>query len=118
MMIIRDIVDMVNKEKRKTERTRAAKCAAGYALGLVAVAAVGVAVGMLFAPKSGKETREDIKEKVTDSIETIKDKAQKVKEKLEKNEEDDSEETEKSSEEKPKSKVAVAEKTGTRKNEK
>jgi gas vesicle protein len=79
-MIIRDIVDMVNNEKRKRERARTAKCVAGCTIGMVAVAATGVAVGMLFAPKAGKETREDLKKKATDTIETIKDKAQKVEE--------------------------------------
>jgi gas vesicle protein len=74
MMIIRDIVDLVNKEKRKTERERTLKCVAGCAVGMVAVAAAGVAVGMLFAPKSGKKMREDIKKKAADTVEAIRDK--------------------------------------------
>ncbi len=38
----------------------------GLALGAVIGAAVGVAAGLLTAPKSGKETREDIKNKAGD----------------------------------------------------
>ncbi len=41
------------------------------ALGAVVGAAVGVAAGILTAPKSGKETRDDIKKKAVDA----KDKA-------------------------------------------
>lgn len=37
-----------------------------FALGAVLGAAVGAAVGLLTAPKSGKETREDIKNKATE----------------------------------------------------
>lgn len=73
-MIIKDILDMANREKRKAVRARTAKCVAGYTLGMVAVAAAGVAIGMLFSPKSGKETRGDIKKKVEETIDTIKDK--------------------------------------------
>jgi len=39
---------------------------------------VGVAIGILFAPKSGKETREDLKNKTVNTVETIKDLAQKM----------------------------------------
>ena len=39
----------------------------GLALGAVIGAAVGVVTGVLTAPKSGKETREDIKQKANDA---------------------------------------------------
>lgn len=52
------------------------------ALGIVAAAATGFVAGILFAPKSGKETREDIKRKAGEAkdytVETagvVKDKA-------------------------------------------
>lgn len=35
-------------------------------------AGIGVGLGVLFAPKSGKETREDLKEKMDDLMEKIK----------------------------------------------
>lgn len=59
-MFLEDSLDLVSKEKRKNESVKAAQ---KFAVGMGAVAAVatvGVATGILFAPKSGKETREDL----------------------------------------------------------
>ena len=51
----------------------------------VAGLAVGVGVGMLFAPKSGKETREDLKKYMTDLVNKAKNiDAKEVKENIEK----------------------------------
>ena len=46
----------------------------GIAIGLVAGAILGLAIGFLYAPKSGKETRQLVKEKALD----IKEKAAKA----------------------------------------
>ena len=73
-MILRDLLDLVSNEKRKKERAKAAQ---KFAVGMGVVATVGVATGILFAPKSGKETREDLKSKAVDTMETIKDTVQK-----------------------------------------
>ena len=43
-------------------------------LGLVAAAGVGYVAGLLFAPKSGKETRSDIKSKLDNLKETTSEK--------------------------------------------
>ena len=67
-MILNDLMDLVNKEKRQKERARTAK----YAMGMVAVAAAGVAIGVMFAPKSGKEARESIRKKANETEEIIK----------------------------------------------
>ncbi|MHB1650851.1 MAG: YtxH domain-containing protein [Desulfitobacteriaceae bacterium] len=72
-MILRDLLDLVNKEKRNRVRVKAAQ---KFAVGMGVVAAVGVATGILFAPNSGKETREDMKKKVVNTLETIKEKVQ------------------------------------------
>ncbi len=46
---------------------------------------VGVGLGVLFAPKSGKETRQELKEKADDLLEKVKNiKAKDVKEAIEK----------------------------------
>jgi gas vesicle protein len=71
-MFLEDSLDLVSKEKRKNESVKAAQKFA-----VAAVATVGVATGILFAPKSGKETREDLKEKAVNTVETIKDTVQK-----------------------------------------
>jgi len=73
-MILRDLLDLVSKEKRKKERVKVAQ---KFAVGMGVVAAVGVATGILFAPKSGKETREDLKKKALNIGETIKGTVQK-----------------------------------------
>ncbi len=44
----------------------------GFGIGLILGLAVGVALGFLFAPRSGKETRERLKDKASDVSETVK----------------------------------------------
>jgi len=43
-----------------------------FGIGLILGLAVGVALGFLFAPRSGKETRELLKGKASDVSETVK----------------------------------------------
>jgi len=45
----------------------------GFGIGLILGIAVGAALGFLFAPRSGKETREMVKDKAVDVSETVKD---------------------------------------------
>jgi gas vesicle protein len=54
--------------------------AKGLVIGLLAGAVFGVAVGMLYAPKSGAETREMLKEKATEAREKAGEFVEKVKE--------------------------------------
>ena len=56
--------------KKQARRERGTGLAAGIAAGAV----IGAAVGILFAPKSGKETRADIKEKTGDVASAVKEK--------------------------------------------
>ena len=58
------------REKKK-EGSKAAAVAAGILLG----AAAGVAIGLLAAPKSGKDTRDDLKEKAEKAAESTYKKA-------------------------------------------
>jgi gas vesicle protein len=46
---------------------------ARFGIGLILGLAVGVALGFLFAPRTGKETRGLIKNKTADVSETVKD---------------------------------------------
>lgn len=73
-MILRDLLDLVSKEKRRQERVKAVQ---KIAVGMGVVAAVGVATGIIFAPKSGKETRKDLKNAAVNAVETIQDTVQK-----------------------------------------
>ena len=49
------------------------------AVKLLAVAAIGFAAGVLLAPKSGKQTRDDLKRKMFDAKDFASDKAEQVK---------------------------------------
>lgn len=71
-MILKDFLELVNKAKKKRQHMETAKKVAVYAGIAAGVAAVGVAAGVLLAPKAGKETREDWKKKVSDAVSKLK----------------------------------------------
>lgn len=82
-------IEKEREVRRKIRREKAATAAK-----LVAGAAVGAGVGILFAPKSGKETREDIvkatkdgveyvSENVNNAVKAVSEKAKEVKEVVE-----------------------------------
>lgn len=84
-MSIRDLIEKGKKIRQKRERNKALK---NVAIGAAVGATVGAAAGVLLAPKSGKETREDIAKatrelpgKAKEIIEKAKDKVEEVKEK-------------------------------------
>lgn len=52
---------------------------AGWVMGFIAGAAIGVGAGLLFAPKPGKETREMLKEKAIQVKDVATGAAEKVK---------------------------------------
>ena len=45
----------------------------GFGIGLIVGIAAGAALGFLFAPRSGKETREMVKDKAADVSASVKD---------------------------------------------
>ena len=51
-----------------------------FTIGFLIGAAVGVAIGFLYAPQPGKETREMLKEKAEKAAEKAKEAAEKAKE--------------------------------------
>ncbi|MFC2069243.1 YtxH domain-containing protein [Chloroflexota bacterium] len=52
----------------------------GFGIGLVVGAAIGLALGFLYAPKPGKETRALLREKAETATEKAKEAAEKAKE--------------------------------------
>lgn len=68
-MNLRDFVNLVSKDKREEARVKAVK---RFVVGIGAAGAVGAVTGIIFAPKSGKETRKNIKKQGIDTLETIK----------------------------------------------
>ena len=49
------------------------KTSAGFGTGLLIGAVIGGAIALLYAPKSGKETRQLIKDKTTEVVDTVKE---------------------------------------------
>ena len=52
--------------------------AIGFGIGLLTGAVIGGTIALLFAPRSGKETRELIKARASDIVEEVKDKTSEV----------------------------------------
>ena len=48
--------------------------AIGFGVGLLAGAVIGGVIALLYAPRSGKETRQLIKDKVTGVVDAVKEK--------------------------------------------
>jgi gas vesicle protein len=59
---------------KETERKMSDKNSGpGFGMGFILGIVIGAAVGFLFAPRSGKETREIVKDKAADVSATVKD---------------------------------------------
>ena len=48
----------------------------GLAIGLIAGAAIGVGLGLLYAPQSGKKTRKEIMDRAEDFTDSVKERAE------------------------------------------
>ena len=49
--------------------------AVGFGIGLLSGALIGGIIALLYAPKSGKDTRQMIKDKATELVDTVKAKS-------------------------------------------
>lgn len=79
-MVFKDLLGMTAQDRKKKERAKAAgQIALGVGIAVIAAAA-GVATGILIAPKSGKETREDMKNRASSFNDAIQRKAEAIKE--------------------------------------
>ena len=59
-MIMKEIADRIRQARIDREKTQCLKKAGVLALGVAIGSTVGALAGVLFAPKAGKETREDL----------------------------------------------------------
>lgn len=74
-MDFNNLLDLVNKEKRKRDRVRVVR---KFAVGTgVVTAVVGVAIGLAFASQGKKVIRKDFKSRALNTVEIIKDTVQK-----------------------------------------
>lgn len=70
-MMIKEAIAYAAKEKMKrNHKGRAAKMAAGITI----AAAAGTLIGVMIAPKSGKELRHDVMDSASKTIENVKGK--------------------------------------------
>lgn len=75
------LADILKKNDKRAKRKNTAKVAAGIGLGAIA----GAVAGTLLAPKSGKETRDDIVKGTMDTFEKAKSTVNEAKEKISRN---------------------------------
>jgi len=76
------IYALIEKKKREQKRKENLKVAKVASLTAVTGAALGSVIGMLFAPKSGKDTRSDIADKAIETKDKLSEKGTELKEKL------------------------------------
>lgn len=70
-MNIKELIEKKKKEQKKKEQKKITKA---VVITAVLSTAAGTASGLLFAPKSGKETREELINKVNETSEQVKEK--------------------------------------------
>ena len=72
------IQDLIEQKMRKVRAQEAKRTARDVVIGLGIGATLGVAAGILLAPKSGKETREDIASGAKEVVDQVKDRVEEV----------------------------------------
>lgn len=72
-MIVKELVDRLRNAKSDREKSIRRNQAGVLALGVSIGCTVGAVAGVLFAPKAGKDTREDVSRRSKDAWGKIKD---------------------------------------------
>ncbi len=72
-MIVKELVDRLRNARSDREKSIRRNQAGALALGVSIGCTVGAVAGVLFAPRAGKETREDVSRRSKDAWEKIKD---------------------------------------------
>lgn len=76
-----NLLDSIKEARKKKERAKKIKSAKKLATAATVGSAAGAIAGLLLAPKSGKETRQDIAKNVKIASENVRSSAVNVKEK-------------------------------------
>lgn len=66
-MILKDVADRIMGARINREQTLRRKSAGMLALGVALGSAVGAVAGILYAPKAGRETRDDLSRRSSDA---------------------------------------------------
>lgn len=81
-MLFKNMISEMKKEKIKKQKKERNKKIIGITAALVTTGVSGVIGGLLMAPKSGKELKEDVVKKITENNENFKKDIEEKKEKL------------------------------------
>jgi gas vesicle protein len=82
VMMLNELVNQVKAVRRSREKTNRRDRTKNMVIGAGIGTAVGVAAGILFAPKSGKETRQIIADRTSETVVNLKESVAAAKERI------------------------------------
>ena len=82
LMILNELISHVNETRRSRAKALRRDRTKNMVIGVGIGTAVGVAAGILFAPKSGKETRQAIADRTSETVVNLKESVAAAKERL------------------------------------
>jgi gas vesicle protein len=82
LMILNELINQVNEARRSRAKALRRNRTKNMAIGAGIGTAVGVAAGILFAPKSGKETRQIIADRTSETVVNLKKSVAAAKERI------------------------------------
>ena len=82
VMILNELINQVNEARRSRAKALRRNRTKNMVIGAGIGTAVGVAAGILFAPKSGKETRQIIADRTSETVVNLKESVAAAKERI------------------------------------
>lgn len=82
VMILNELINQVNEARRSRAKALRRNRTKNMIIGAGIGTAVGVAAGILFAPKSGKETRQIIADRTSETVVNLKESVAAAKERI------------------------------------
>jgi gas vesicle protein len=82
LMILNELINQVNKSRRSRAKALRRDRTKNMVIGVGIGTAVGAAAGILFAPKSGKETRQIIADRTSEAVVNLKESVAAAKERI------------------------------------
>jgi len=82
IMVLNELINQVNEARRSRAKSLRRDRTKNMAIGVGIGTAMGVAAGILFAPKSGKETRQIIADRTSETVVNLKESVAAAKERL------------------------------------
>jgi gas vesicle protein len=82
IMVLNELINQVNKARRSRAKSLRRDRTKNMVIGVGIGTAVGAAAGILFAPKSGKETRQIIADRTSETVVNLKESVAAAKERI------------------------------------